>query len=99
MAALSFSIWRSVSHPDDPGEQTLLIVYGMYAGGVVLWSGLRLVVDRAIALVLAAGTLILSMPLRVAAASLGYWSLVGPLAGIGGAVASLFFPQRDWTNH
>jgi len=95
LGAIAFAWWHATFRSADPGHDTLLIMYGMYAAGVILWSGLRMLVSRAMAAACAGFTLMVGLPFGAAAASLGILTLLLPLMGLGGIVASMAFPRPN----
>jgi hypothetical protein len=93
LAATAWELWFVIAHSTWHGHGQLLVVYAMYGAGVIAWSGLRVLLQRGLAVVLAVTVFFVGMPLGAALASLGPLSLLLLLLGIGGVVASLGFPN------
>lgn len=83
LGVLAWELWNVVAHPERPGGGQMLIVAGMYAGGFALGTVARLFLSAPVVLALGAVVFLAGQPLGIAAASLGIYALVLPMAGIG----------------
>ena len=93
LAATAWELWYVIARPTHAGHGQVLAIYGMYCVGVVVWSLLRTGLGRGPAAILSALAFFLGLPLVPGLAQLGPLSLLVPLLGIGGGVASLGFPH------
>ena len=94
LAAAGWDVWYEIAQPDSGGHGEILLIYGMYAVGVIIWSGLRLMLQRPGALIFAVTIFFLGLPFVAALASLGPLAFFLLAVGLGGIVASLTAPGR-----
>ena len=94
LVATFYEMWYSLTRSDSNGYGQILLIYGMYGAGVIIWSALRIVLTRALAVLAATPVFAFGFLAIGAAASLGPLALLPWLVAIGGFVASAAAPGR-----